>query len=330
MDISLPQTPADPNYDANPGDIRNARVKFVNRETNTDISGWLTPALVTADTRSGTVSFPYTINLGTANSVSMTVGIVVDNGYYYRNSQTDNTVVTGYKPVGDFITGGGYILPTNSMGTMASDPGRKTNFGFNVKFNKSGTNLQGQMNFIIRRTESDNIVHVYQFKSNAMLELGVNITNPNSATANFVSKCNLTDITNPNAPIAMGGNKLMYVKMVDNGEPGLNDRISFAVVDGGDDPSILANLLYSSNWVTNQTVQMNLGGGNLVVHSGFNMNNAKVSNENNYQGSADGSCAGSESIQCKSIPESESRSVLTYLEGANNDKVHIVVYDAIG
>src|SRR5678815_3642418 len=203
MDISLPQSPADPAYDANAGDIRNARVKFVNRDNNADISGWLTPTLVTADTRSGTVSFPYTINLGTANSVSLTVGIIVDYGYYYRNSQTDNTVVTGYKPVGDFITGGGYIIPANSVGTMASDPGRKTNFGFNVKFNKSGTNLQGQMNFIIRRTEADNIVHVYQFKSNAMQELGVNITNPNRATANFVSKCNLTDITNPAAPLSM-------------------------------------------------------------------------------------------------------------------------------
>src|SRR5206468_2375057 len=38
----------DPAYDVYAGDIRKARVKFVNREDGTDISGWLTPGLVAA------------------------------------------------------------------------------------------------------------------------------------------------------------------------------------------------------------------------------------------------------------------------------------------
>ena len=84
-------------------------------------------------------------------------------------------------------------------------------------------------------------------------------------------KTNLTDITNPAAPLAMGGNKMLYVKMTDNGEPGVNDSISFVLVEGENDPAVLANVIYSSNWVLNKTQQMKLTGGNLVVHSGFNV-----------------------------------------------------------
>jgi hypothetical protein len=83
---------------------------------------------------------------------------------------------------------------------------------------------------------------MYQFKSNAMQSLGVNITNPNRATANFVSKCNLIDITNRMLR-SLGGNKHMYVNMIDS-EPGVQDSISFAVVNGTDDPAIFGNLLY--------------------------------------------------------------------------------------
>ncbi|HOI48938.1 MAG TPA: HYR domain-containing protein, partial [Prolixibacteraceae bacterium] len=258
-----------------PGDIRNAKVKFVNRDANTDISGWIpVSSLVnSADSRIGTVSFDYLVS-GLSSSTPykfITVGIVVDNGYYIRNRAEDDVVITVYTPVGDFITGGGYIVPTRSVGSMASDPGKKVNFGFNVKFNKKGNNLQGNMNIIFRRTEADNTVHVYQIKANAMLSLGVNASNPSSQTAEYVSKTNITDITNPLAPVSLGGNKYLYVKMTDNGEPGLNDLISFALVDGTADPTVMSNLIFSSNWENSKTEKLPLAGGNLVVHSGFNL-----------------------------------------------------------
>ncbi|MCW3094058.1 MAG: hypothetical protein JWP81_5127 [Ferruginibacter sp.] len=101
---------------------------------------------------------------------------------------SDIVVVTVYKPTGDFITGAGYIVPNLSVGGIKSDIGAKTNFGFNVKFNKSGTNLQGNMNIIFQRTESDNKQHTYQIKANAMQSLGVNATNIKRQTANYVSK----------------------------------------------------------------------------------------------------------------------------------------------
>jgi hypothetical protein len=63
----------------------------------------------------------------------------------------------------------------------------------------------------------------------------------------------------------------MHVNMIDNGPSGIQDSISFVVVMGNADPTVLANIIYSSNWITNQTLPMNLTSGNLVVHSGFNV-----------------------------------------------------------
>ena len=63
----------------------------------------------------------------------------------------------------------------------------------------------------------------------------------------------------------------MYINMIDNGEPGVRDSISFVLVDGDGDPTILSNIMYSSNWISPKTEMMNLKNGNLVVHSGFNV-----------------------------------------------------------
>jgi subtilisin-like proprotein convertase family protein len=253
------------------GDVRNARVKFINRDLNTDISGWLTPVLVGGDPRIGTVSYSYVVNLGSGDNTEIAIGVIVDNGYYTRNSSDDNFVLTVYKPVGDFITGGGFIKPINGAGTYAPDANKNTNFGFNVHFNNRGTNLQGNMNFIFRRTVSG-VPHTYQIKANAMVSLGVNVSNPNRQIAQYVSKANLTDVTNPLAPVSLGGNLGMYVNITDNGEPGTNDSISIALTNSyNNPPTVLANLLYCANWVSNANRQMRLYSGNTVVHSGFSL-----------------------------------------------------------
>ena len=77
--------------------------------------------------------------------------------------------------------------------------------------------------------------------------------------ANFVSKANLTDITNPNSPNSLLGNLTLQMKMTDKGSPGSTDTIAFSLYDG-------STLLYSSNWNGTQTIEQILGGGNLVVH----------------------------------------------------------------
>ena len=139
----------DPAYDPNAGDIRNATCTFINRDTSTPIATVPIGLVNAGDTKTGTATYNWSVDIGAANSQSFTVGIRVNN-YYTRNSSFDNTVITVSKPLNDFITGGGYLILSNAAGLTAGSPGTKNNFGFNVKYNKSGTNLQGNINTIVR------------------------------------------------------------------------------------------------------------------------------------------------------------------------------------
>jgi len=245
--------PIDVAFDAYPGDIRNATVTF-----NIDgIDKATVPiGLVnTADAKTGTAVYTWTgAGLG-----EHTVIIKV-NGYYTNAILGDNSLVMEvYQPNGDFITGGGYLVLTNSNGLKAGDPGTKNNFGFNIKYNKGCTNLQGTINTIVRRMEGG-VLHVYQVKGNSMTSLSVN---PNSAppTAVFNGKANITDITNPLSPVTVDGNATLQVSMTDAGDPGSSDQIGITVFNKS------GGMWFTSNWNGTSTVQQTLGGGNLVVHS---------------------------------------------------------------
>jgi hypothetical protein len=264
--------------DANGGDIRNARIRFVRIDngvvvpvTNTsatngaitDGAGWTTVGLVNAaDLKTGTMLIKTTVTIGSGDATQVTYRIEV--GGYYQQPQAiqENIVVNVYKPLNDFITGGGHIVPTASAGTYASDPGRKTNFGFNVRYNKTGKNLQGNINTIFRRKESDGIVHVYQIKGNSMSSLSVNASVATAKTAIFNGKANMTDITNPLMPVSLGGNLTLQVTMTDKGEPGVNDQIGITVYNN------TGGIFHSSNWSGTRTAETILKGGNLVVNSG--------------------------------------------------------------
>ena len=95
-----------------------------------------------------------------------TVGIKV-NCYHVDDNSAENSVVTISQAINGMITGGGYLVnsaPSSSGGQYAADAGQKTNFGFNVKYNKSLTNLHGNINTIVRS-------RVYQVKGNALLQV---------------------------------------------------------------------------------------------------------------------------------------------------------------
>ena len=252
-----------PLNDTKPGDIRKARVRFVDLNTNTPISGWLTPGLVNAtDTTSGIVNYSWTVSLPNTGYDVYSIGVIVDNipatftGNYIGNTETVLSISRG--SLGEFITGGGNVIPTNSNGQYASDAGKKLNFGFNVKYNKSFKNLKGNMNLIFRKDGRK-----YQIKATAMTSLSINSTNPCSKVAVFTSKANLQDITDPNIPpVGLLGGLTMQTTMTDNGEPGTNDLIGISLWDGN-------TLVYSSNWVSTQTIELLLNGGNLQVKNGM-------------------------------------------------------------
>ncbi len=249
----------DPAYDAYPGDLRNATISFINRDNNTIIAANVPFGLVDpSDPTIAVAVYNWNVNIGALNSQTYTVGIII-NGYYTRNSSEDNTIVTVSKPLPNFVVGGGYLVLSSSGGLKAGDVGSKNNFGFNLKFNQSGNNLQGNMNTIIRRTEVDGL-HVYQIKANVMTSLAVQ-TSSVGGKATFNGKANIKDITNPLSSFTVDGNATLQVKMIDNGQPGNTDSIAITVwnKNGG--------LWYSSNWNSTTTIKQVLDGGNLNVNS---------------------------------------------------------------
>jgi hypothetical protein len=256
-----------------PGDVRNALVDFVNLNTypaTTIVSG-LKPGLVSStDTTTGTVTYNWniTINCNSAPcSQQYTIGIMV-HGYYTRNSSADDTVVTVAQPGLDFVTGGGYLVMKSSSGLYPGAPNSKNNFGFNAKYNNSGTNLQGNLNTIIR-----NNGRVYQIKGNSLTSLSVTSFNgsawvsgcANGATATkpckatFNSKASIQDITDPNNVISIDGNASLQVTMTDYGS-GTTDTIGLTVWNKS------GGVWFSSDWTGSQTAEQTLAGGNLAVH----------------------------------------------------------------
>jgi len=243
-------TAVNPAMDANPGNISRATVTFVNRDTGVTITDGVSIQLWGGDPTTGIATFLWSVNLGTQDAISFTIGFIVD-GYYTRNDSQDDTIVTVAKPVEGSITGGGYLINEFSAGPFAGAAGLKTNFGFNVKVNKQRTNLQGHVNIIIRQED-----HVYQIKTNAMESLLINKT---VGTATFVSKANLIDITDPYNPVSIAGNLKLIITVTDGRAPGVSDSIGITLWRGSD-------LWYSSYWIDTKTKEDFLDGGNLVIH----------------------------------------------------------------
>ena len=150
------------------------------------------------------------------------------------------------------VTGGGYIILSKSAGERKGDVGSRNNFGFNVKYNKGGTNPQGHANVIWRSGG-----HTYQVKSTSITSMSAD---PTTGNAQFVSKGVIQDITNQDAPVSVDGNATLKLEMVDKGEPGSSDTIAITVYKKDN------TLYYSSNWNGTNTVQQTLDGGNLSVH----------------------------------------------------------------
>jgi hypothetical protein len=242
--------------DGSPGNITNAKVAF--KDNGTLLCSSLPVAPINSgDTTTG--SAECTASLGVGDH-TLTIEI---NGYYVGSGPG---VVTVSQPDGSFITGGGYTVVQSSVGQHAADAGSRMNYGFNVKYNKSMKNLQGHVNIIFRKGGK-----TYQIKANAMESLGIayrkadntSCPGPPSATcfglAEFRSKANLTDVTDPSAPVSLGGNLTLQMALTDKGEPGRDDEIAVTLWQG-------STLLFSSNWNGAATVKQKIAGGNMVVH----------------------------------------------------------------
>jgi hypothetical protein len=251
------------------GDVRNARVRFMNGSTPIPGCDWLTPTLVNpSDLTQGIVSFVWDAPVPTVGYTTYEIGIQAGtqspaeaDGYYKGYELTTLNVYR--TSLNEFITGGGHILPVDSKGEYASDPGRKTNFGFNVKWNKTMKNLQGNFNLILRRGGE-----IYQIKSNALSGLGIDGSNPCLHKAVLTAKANLNRVTGGITENIMG-NLSLQVALTDNGEPGVTDMVGITLYNG-------STLIYSSSWPLSSTEELTLVGGNILVHDGLICNASDI------------------------------------------------------
>lgn len=313
----------DPAYDVFKGDIRNATVTFINRDNNTVLASNVPVGLVNvSDLTVGTATKNVTLDISAADAKQFTIGIVVSN-YYTRNSSADNTIVTVSKPLDNFITGGGYIVLTDkSAGQKAGTQGTNNNFGFNVKYNKNGTNLQGNMNTIIRRMEGDGILHVYQIKGNSMTSLAVNSSVSTAKTATFNGKASIQDITDPTAPQSIDGNATLLVTITDRGEPGNTDDIGITVWNKS------GGLWYSSNWNGTKTVNQTLAGGNLKVN-GANYNAASA-NTATLKVAQESMNIVPQKLELTVFPNPAVHSFTVSLKSSTAEKIAVRVIDILG
>jgi hypothetical protein len=156
-------------------------------------------------------------------------------------------------------TGGGYLILTTPGGLKAGDVGSKNNFGFNIKSDKNGP--KGDINIIVRRTEADGKLHVYQIDGIGMRSLStkpfVSFNTPGTAT--FYGYATIADITNPQKEISVDAYASLQFIVTDRGEPGVNDSIAITLWDSS------GGLWFASNWNGTRTVEQILSGGNIQV-----------------------------------------------------------------
>ena len=243
----------DPATDEYAGDIRNAKVTFVNRANNSSLLCKADLALPNpSDTKTATASCKASLSPGSGGGTDYTVGIKVE-GYYTRNAGSDNTIITVSTAQDKLTTGGGFLLLSSSEGPIAGDRGQKNSFGFNVKHGENGSSPQGDVNIIVRSNG-----HVYQAKSTTIKSISI----VGKVAQIEAINGSIQEITNPALPVSVAGNVTIRLTMTDNGEPGANDTVGISVWDSS---TSVSWLWFSSNWIGSQTLEQRLDVGNLVV-----------------------------------------------------------------
>jgi hypothetical protein len=250
------------------GDIRNAIVTFSNGGIPGTTLGTanLPVGLINPDNLHegiATTSFTHTLTGSNCSSGGETFEVWVRANNYYTGQSDEVTLVTLALPGNDFVTGGGHLVLSNSAGTYAGTAGSKMNFGFNMKWNPSGRNLQGKMNIIFRKLVNGEW-RTYQIKSNAINSMVVNET-ADYRRAIVSTKATLTDITNINNPVSLGGNLNLVMnawehKTVNSGSL---DQISVTLTGNGN-----AGLLFASSWQGTGAAMQVINGGKIKVRSG--------------------------------------------------------------
>jgi hypothetical protein len=330
-------------------DPTSASVKFYNTAAPTLSLGTVSPPVINpSNSKQAIYSLQYPISIGSNPSSTVTIlWTVGENGAgNFSNSGCEAmTDVTVSSPTNDFVTGGGFIIPAASSGTHASDPNTKTNFGFNAKWNKNLSNIQGSgFNAIIRGTDPITKVKVlYQIKGTKVTALTVNTTAvPYSAS--FTSNATLIEYNAAGTTVLNSwGNCTLTVALTDACEPGAGSNTSSDLI-GITLKDNFGNLLYSNNWVSGNTSPQGLNGGNLQIHGDANapappcggLNNvASLKNDMPQNGTSviNNNLAPKDAgnpLNVKVYPNPSISNFNLQMTGGSNEKLEVRVTDMLG
>ena len=282
-------TTSDPAY----GDIRNARVTFIDRLTGNVFSGCanLPVGLITSsNTTLGSASCTTPAAVGSyqvATLVGYSNASTVNNASYYTdNNPSEDTNLTVAQSGSGFIIGGGFLQLTSASGQLNPTNGgagaqSKQDFGFIVGTTKGKTTFPGSLSAIVRSQKdlhgnACSVTHpghstcVYQVNA-AVIGSPTVAKAPNAACpanapsgsqcASFTATGVIKDITLPFSSTTVDPDATMIVNMVDAGKQS-GDMISFQINAASNKGG---GLWYSSNWTGTKTVEQGLAGGNLSV-----------------------------------------------------------------
>ncbi|HEV8269804.1 MAG TPA: T9SS type A sorting domain-containing protein, partial [Chitinophagaceae bacterium] len=326
------------------GDIRKAKATFrdggpastVLGSANLPV-GLVNPGVLTNGLSATTQN--YTLNSNEAGSGGKIFQVWVGASDHYTGADAGPTPVTLALPGQDFVTGGGNLVLTNSAGTYAGTANSKMNFGFTMKWNKSGKSLQGNINIVFRKWQLYNGLwqwRVYQVKSNAInsmavLEVGSN-GQPASATNPAVfrkaiinTKANLKDVTDPLNNIDLLGNHNLTLDAWDHitANGGISDKISVTLLG-----ATTNELLFSSSWSSNATQAQTITGGNINVRNGSSSSSTSI---NTITKSNQMETTVKEDVfVVKAYPNPTEHQFNLTINSNLNEKIIIQLYDAAG
>jgi VCBS repeat-containing protein len=256
-------------YDDNyRGNITHATATFflVNNDIKTDINSTPIPVTQTTDLHNGFAMYNWNTSI-TGNDMSAIYTIGLKASEYYTGESEDYAVINLALPDGEFMTGGGTIghkdeLNPGYLGILGENADPMINFGFNTKYNKKGTNLQGKSTIIIRGYfDDDPELDHYQIKSNATDSLSVfsDFKENYKERATFLAKANLFDLDDE---ITLEGNLSLRVEVYDADKTvGITDDVDQFGINLTDSSD---NLLFATGLLDAGLVT--LTGGNVVIH----------------------------------------------------------------
>jgi hypothetical protein len=213
--------------DGKAGDLHNARVSFVDRDTNQVIAANLPVTFTGSNYTLGAVDYnwPVTVNptpskkSDGSNSKSVTLATVV-GGSYVRNATADDTIVMVAETASKIVSGGGYLTITAPGGSMAPDLNSRFNFSFNVIYKGGGTVTGGFIRLIVRSGGK-----VLRFRGTPSTING----SPGSGRTSVIGSGDLVDVTNPAAPLSLG----TFQVQIDSTDRGASSLVGITLTNGG-------------------------------------------------------------------------------------------------